>query len=148
MLSPSRTPGNWIRPAAGRADRHRIARRLDCAPRLGEISAPVLVLCGRQDPQYPPACSDELTAGIGHAALVYFERSGHYPFIEEPEAFWATVDAFLTASRHLADDRGHSHLATAPRRWPRAPSDAGTSGQPGRPHAAAYPMPAWVTAGL
>lgn len=57
----------------------------------------MLVVCGQHDPQYPPACSEELAAGIRHAALVSFERSGHFPFIEEPEAFWATVDAFLTA---------------------------------------------------
>jgi pimeloyl-ACP methyl ester carboxylesterase len=39
-------------------------------------------------------------AGAGHrhpeARLVVFDRSGHYPFIEEPDTFWATVATFLT----------------------------------------------------
>ena len=56
---------------------------------------PTLVLCGRHDPQYPIACSQELAASILSAHLIVFERSGHYPFIEEGEAFWRTVDEFL-----------------------------------------------------
>jgi len=87
---------DWMRPAAGRADWHRIAKRLDYAPLLGAVTAPTLILCGRHDPQYPPACSQELAAGIGPARLIFFERSGHYPFIEEPTAFWAAVGSFLT----------------------------------------------------
>jgi len=62
----------------------------------------VLLLCGRNDLRYPPACSDEIAAGIRHAQLVFFERSGHYPFIEKPEAFWAAVDAFLNRSARLS----------------------------------------------
>ena len=27
--------------------------------------------------------------------VVVFDRSGHYPFIEEPDTFWATVATFL-----------------------------------------------------
>jgi proline iminopeptidase len=89
---------DWLRPRQGRTDWHRIARKLDYAPRLGEIAAPTLVLCGLRDPQYPPAASAELAAGIPGARAVYFERSGHYPFIEEPEAFWSTVGAFLASA--------------------------------------------------
>jgi pimeloyl-ACP methyl ester carboxylesterase len=86
---------DWIRAAAGRADWHHLARRLDYSARLGEIDAPALVLCGRHDPQYPPAASEQLAAGVPGATSLYFERSGHYPFIEEPDAFWTTVGAFL-----------------------------------------------------
>jgi pimeloyl-ACP methyl ester carboxylesterase len=56
---------------------------------------PTLILCGRHDPQYPLSCSEELAAGIRAARLVVFERTGHYPFLEEPEAFWQSVDEFL-----------------------------------------------------
>lgn len=86
---------DWLRPRHGRTDWHRVARKLDYAPRLKEIGVPALVLCGRHDPQYPPACSEELVAGIENARLVWFERSGHYPHIEEPEAFWQSVSDFL-----------------------------------------------------
>jgi pimeloyl-ACP methyl ester carboxylesterase len=44
-------PADWVRPASGRADWHRIAKPLDHTPRLGEIRVPVLVRCGRHDPQ-------------------------------------------------------------------------------------------------
>lgn len=86
---------DWLRHRRGRTDWHQVARKLDYAPHLGEIVVPTLLLCGRQDPQYPPACSEELAAGIPKAHIKWFERSGHYPFIEEPEAFWQNVGDFL-----------------------------------------------------
>src|SRR5664280_2454831 len=60
-------PGDWLRPRGGRTDWHRIASRLDYGPRLGSIGIPTLILCGRHDPQYAPACSEELAAGIRDA---------------------------------------------------------------------------------
>ncbi len=86
---------DWGRPRRGRPDWQAVARRLDYGPRLGEVQSPALVLGGRHDPQYPPSCSEELAAGIPHARLLLFARSGHYPFIEEPDAFWPAVADFL-----------------------------------------------------
>ena len=86
---------DWARPATGHPEWHRVARRLDYRSRLGEIAAPTLVLCGRFDVQFPPACSEELAAGIPHARLVLFEASNHFPFVEEPEAFWCAVRGFF-----------------------------------------------------
>jgi proline iminopeptidase len=86
---------DWLHPQQGRADWHGIARHLDYAPRLGEIAVPTLVLCGRHDPQFPPSASRQLAEQIPHAQLCWFERSGHYPFIEEGVAFWGSVDRFL-----------------------------------------------------
>lgn len=88
-------PRDWLTPRQGRTDWHNVARKLDYAPRLGEIEVPALILCGRHDPQYPPACSEELSAGIKNSQTVYFERSGHYSFIEEAETFWRAVGRFL-----------------------------------------------------
>jgi proline iminopeptidase len=87
--------GDWLRPAAGRADWHRVADRLDYAPRLAELALPVLLLCGRHDPQYPPACTAELAAGIRGARVVWLDDSGHFPFLEQPAVFWPAVGAFL-----------------------------------------------------
>jgi pimeloyl-ACP methyl ester carboxylesterase len=86
---------DWLRPRQGRTDWHRIARRLDYTPRLRQIAAPTLVLCGRYDPQFPRPCSEELAGAIPGARLVVLERSGHYPFIEEPRLFSEVVGAFL-----------------------------------------------------
>ncbi len=91
--------GDWVRRRQGRTDWHRVAKKLDYRPRLGEIRAPTLILCGRDDPQFPPACSEQLAAGIRDADVVWFERSGHYPFVEEPDAFWAAVGRFLSSER-------------------------------------------------
>jgi proline iminopeptidase len=87
---------DWIRPRRGRTDWHRVARRLDYRPMLGRIAAPVLIMCGRHDPQYPLSCSEELVSAIPDARLVVFEQSGHYPFIEEEERFWSEVGTFLS----------------------------------------------------
>jgi pimeloyl-ACP methyl ester carboxylesterase len=69
--------------------------RLDYSGRLGEITAPTLVVAGRHDPEAPLACSEEIAAGIPDAKLVIFEESGHYPYLEEPERFSDVVTAFL-----------------------------------------------------
>jgi proline iminopeptidase len=50
----------------------------------------------------PPTCAEELARGISDARLVILEKSEHYPFIEEPEAFWAAVERFLSKQRQQA----------------------------------------------
>jgi pimeloyl-ACP methyl ester carboxylesterase len=114
---------DWLRPKLGRTDWHEVARRIDNRGRLGRITVPTLVLCGRHDPQFPVACSSELVAGITGAQGVIFERSGHYPFIEEPAVFWATVDQFLRTatpdprkSSCTADDAVIAQRAVLPSR--------------------------------
>jgi pimeloyl-ACP methyl ester carboxylesterase len=89
---------DWIRPAHPRTRWALGARRLDYVPRLGEVHAPTLLVVGRYDPQMPPACSEELAKGIPDAQLLVFEKCGHYPFIEESEAFWAEIRDFFSAS--------------------------------------------------
>ncbi|MHB1417319.1 MAG: alpha/beta fold hydrolase, partial [Chloroflexota bacterium] len=98
------TLADWLRPREGRTDWHRIAQRLNYAPRLGGITAPTLILCGCHDPQFPPTASAELAAGIKNARAVYFEHSGHYPFLEEPEAFWSAVGGFLATGEARGKD--------------------------------------------
>ena len=55
--------------------------------RLGEIRAPTLIIAGGDDVIYPPADAEVLHRGIAGSELVVFERSGHHPYVEEPEAF-------------------------------------------------------------
>jgi len=88
---------DWFRAREGWAGWHWQARRLDYSERLAEITVPclILILCGRHDPQFPLACSEQLARGIRGAQLVILERSGHSPFIEEPAAFWAAAGHFL-----------------------------------------------------
>jgi proline iminopeptidase len=66
--------------------------------RLAEIPTPTLVLQGRHDWVTPPALGgDRLRAHLPDSDLVLFEQSGHFPFLEEPEAFRHAVSAFLTS---------------------------------------------------
>ncbi len=72
-------------------------RRLSYVRRLREVTAPTLILAGRFDPQAPLQCSEELLRGLPDAKLLIFERSGHFPFIEERESFVRAVELFLDA---------------------------------------------------
>ena len=87
--------GDERRPAPVRDRWPLVVRRLDYGPRLRNVRAPALVCAGRFDPQAPVACSQELACGMPGARLVIFERSGHYPFVEEAEHFAAEVAAFM-----------------------------------------------------
>jgi proline iminopeptidase len=87
---------DWLRPAHPRTRWALVARHLDYRPRLGEVSAPTLLLVGQHDPQMPPACSEELARELPNARLVVFEKSGHYPFIEEHDVFWLAAEKFMS----------------------------------------------------
>jgi pimeloyl-ACP methyl ester carboxylesterase len=105
---------DWFRPARPRAAwGTRVSRRLNYSRRLGLVRAPTLVLVSRFDPQMPPACGEELARGIRDARLVRFERSGHYPFVEEPEPFWSSVSAFLAGTGGPAGGEHKSPLCAA-----------------------------------
>src|SRR5262249_9619921 len=71
--------------------------RFDLSPQLGRISAPTLVVVGRHDWITPPECATELAEGIPGARLLILEKSGHYPFVEQPTLFTRAVAQFITA---------------------------------------------------
>lgn len=71
--------------------------RYDLRPRLHEITAPTLVMCGRHDWICPLAESELLARAIPGARLAIFEASGHGPMRDENARFLATVRAFLRA---------------------------------------------------
>jgi proline iminopeptidase len=66
-------------------------------PRLGEVTVPTLVCVGRYDPQTPWPDNAAIAAALPAGRLEVFERSGHYPFLEEPDRFIAVVEAFLSS---------------------------------------------------
>jgi proline iminopeptidase len=65
------------------------------ADKLDRITAPTLVLCGRYDLMTTPECAKRLSTGIPGAELVWFENSGHFPAIEEPDAFVSALRGFF-----------------------------------------------------
>jgi proline iminopeptidase len=68
----------------------------DLVPSLGAIDCPTLIVHGRDDP-IPLASSEAAAAAIPRARLVVLERSGHVPYVEQPDALWGAVLPFLDA---------------------------------------------------
>jgi proline iminopeptidase len=59
------------------------------------LTMPVLVIGGRHDGAIGMKPMRELAAKLPHAKLLEYERSAHFPYLEEPDRFAADVVAFL-----------------------------------------------------
>jgi proline-specific peptidase len=68
----------------------------DMRPALARVRAPTLVLAGAQDFICGPACAADIAEGVAGSQKVLIEDCGHFPYIEQPEAFRRTVESFLT----------------------------------------------------
>lgn len=62
---------------------------------LAELRAPVLILAGAVDLQWPPAAVAELSEIIPAARFVIQPGGGHYPWLDDADWFVAAVTAFL-----------------------------------------------------
>lgn len=63
--------------------------------RLGAVTQPLLALAGRHDRTCPPEASALVAERAPAGELRVFERSGHMPFIEQPDEFLSVVRDFL-----------------------------------------------------
>jgi proline-specific peptidase len=66
----------------------------DITDRLGEITVPTLLTVGRHDEMWPSHMED-MRGLMPNAELVVFEDSSHMAFVEEREAYIATMNRFL-----------------------------------------------------
>jgi pimeloyl-ACP methyl ester carboxylesterase len=73
------------------------ANRTDLTQSLDRITAKVLITVGRHDYICPLALSEHLHKGIPQSQLAIFEESGHLPWLEEPEKFFAILNGFLSS---------------------------------------------------
>jgi proline iminopeptidase len=71
------------------------AIKLNLYPALAKLDVPTLVINGRFDANVAPTVAYRISKAIPDSKLVYFERSGHTPFVEEPEKFALVVERFL-----------------------------------------------------
>ena len=64
---------------------------------MASLALPVLVLTGRHDRVTTPAVAWVIADALPRSAveLHVFERSGHRPWAEEPEAYFERVGRFL-----------------------------------------------------
>lgn len=67
----------------------------DTLNQLSQITAPCLILVGKEDILTPPTYSEILHKGIPHSKLVILERGGHGLFLEETETANQAVLDFL-----------------------------------------------------
>lgn len=72
-----------------------ILPQYDLRESLAAIQAPVFVGAGAHDWVTPTADQQWLAEHLPHGTFVRFEKSGHFPFLEEPEAFAAAIGAWL-----------------------------------------------------
>lgn len=85
----------------------------DLRDRLGRITAPTLVIAGRDDPATPPAHARELADGIPGATLVEVAGAAHLAGVQRPEAVTTALLGHLGAGS--ADGPRHA-AGTAVRR--------------------------------
>lgn len=81
-----------------------MAERKETCSGLKHITAPTLVLCGKEDTLTPPSLSEYLFNNIPGAQLHEIEQAGHLSNLEQPETF----------NRHVADFIKHLHKKQTP----------------------------------
>jgi pimeloyl-ACP methyl ester carboxylesterase len=78
-------------PAGTAAAARAMASRPDARPQLAGIRVPTVLIAGRNDAVVPPAESEAMAAAIPGSRLVWAERSGHLPMLEEPGLVTSTL---------------------------------------------------------
>lgn len=82
-------------PPQVRADIMTDHTHLDWRDLLPRMTVPTLVCVGRQSKVFPNEGTKYVGEHIPGARTVFFEKSGHMPFYEEPEAFNRAVLGFI-----------------------------------------------------
>jgi len=67
----------------------------DVTRKLALISTPTIIMCGKYDVQCPLEYSQEMNELIPNSKLIVFNRSNHYPFLEEAYKFKKELNIFL-----------------------------------------------------
>lgn len=82
-------------PAVAHAAEQVFARR-DLWPEMSSITCPTLLLAGAWDVAKSPSDMTEIAARTGCTGPIVFARSGHTPFVEEPEDVAAVLGQWWT----------------------------------------------------
>jgi proline iminopeptidase len=68
---------------------------LHALPALRETDIPVLAIAGERDRAQPPASARRIAEAAPRGELLVIEGAGHFPFAEDPEAYWGGVQEWL-----------------------------------------------------
>ena len=69
--------------------------RFDLNPELAQFRFPTLVITGRYDINVAPSVAWKIHKAIPNSEFAVFEKSGHLPYFEEPDAFVRRLETFL-----------------------------------------------------
>jgi proline iminopeptidase len=64
---------------------------------LNALTAPTLIVVGDDDFVCSPAQAKRLHLNLPNSKLLVIEKCGHFPWLEQPKAFFADLQAFLEA---------------------------------------------------
>lgn len=84
----------WCHGRVGEVAARTIWEGLDLRPRLRAVTAPVLLVHGHQDVA-GEANALETIASLRDGRIAFVHRSGHYPWLDQPDEAWRVVKAFL-----------------------------------------------------
>lgn len=70
--------------------------QVDTTRRLPAIDCPALVIAGELDVGTPPAMAERIARAIDGARLVVLPQASHLSVLEQPQAFTACLDGWLT----------------------------------------------------
>jgi len=71
-----------------------LAKAYDPRPGLKKLTRPVLIVHGHQDP-IGDKTAEDIHSAIPGSTLVYLKQCGHFPWLEQPEAFRKGLAAFF-----------------------------------------------------
>ena len=67
----------------------------DPSKAMRQMKTPTLIIVGRADRVAPPSISAQIRDLIPNSRLEYFDKSGHRPWVEEPDRYFQIVGNFL-----------------------------------------------------
>lgn len=68
---------------------------LRALPALRDSDVPVLAIAGERDRATPPAAARRIAETAPRGELLVIEDTGHFPFAEDPAAYWGGVQEWL-----------------------------------------------------
>ena len=71
-----------------------MTRHYDSRPGLQKLDRRVLIVQGHQDPVGDKTAED-IHAAISMSVLTYLQKCGHFPWLEQPDAFREAIEQFL-----------------------------------------------------
>jgi proline iminopeptidase len=74
-----------------------LMKQYDLRDRLRQFDRPTLIIQGHQDP-IGDKTAEDIHALISSSTLAYIDQCGHFPWLEQPQAFQAAIDSFLNGA--------------------------------------------------